>query len=39
LNFSTNITSLLRMHFAALNPSELQHYRVTCIVLLSRIKF
>jgi hypothetical protein len=37
--FSRNTTSPLRIHFPLLNPAELRRYRVTCIILLSRIKF
>jgi hypothetical protein len=32
-------TSRLKIHFLLLNPTDLNHYRVTCIVLLSNIKF
>jgi hypothetical protein len=34
-----NITSSFMIHFPLLNPTELLHYRVTCIILLPRIKF
>jgi hypothetical protein len=27
------------MHFPLFNPTELHHYRVTCIILLPSIKF
>jgi hypothetical protein len=37
--FPINITSLLRIHFPLLNPTELRHYHVTCIILFPRIKF
>jgi hypothetical protein len=37
--FSTNISSLLRIHFPLLNPTGLHYYRVTCVVLLPSIKF
>jgi hypothetical protein len=37
--FSINITSLLRIRFPLFNPTELRHYRVTCIVLWAGIKF
>jgi hypothetical protein len=37
--FSINITSPFRIHFPLLNPTELQHCRVTSIILLPRIKF
>jgi hypothetical protein len=37
--FLINIPSLLRIHFPLLNPTELHHYRVTCIIFLPRIKF
>jgi hypothetical protein len=37
--FSLNITSPLRIHFPLFNPSELNHYRVACIILLPKIKF
>jgi hypothetical protein len=37
--FSINITSPLRIHFPLLNPTELRHYRVTCVILLPNIKF
>jgi hypothetical protein len=37
--FSINITSPLRIHFPLLNPVELHHYCVTCIVLLPSVKF
>jgi hypothetical protein len=37
--FSINITSPLRIHFLLLNPTELRHYQVTCIILLATIKF
>jgi hypothetical protein len=37
--FTINITSPLRINFPLLNPTELRHYHVTCIVLLPRIKF
>jgi hypothetical protein len=30
--FSINITSPLRIHFPCLNPTQLYHYRVTCII-------
>jgi hypothetical protein len=33
--FSVNITSPLKIHFPLLNPIELRHYRVTCIILQS----
>jgi hypothetical protein len=36
---SINITSPLRIRFPLFNPTELRHYRVTCIILLPRIKF
>jgi hypothetical protein len=36
---SINITSPLRIHFRLLNPTELRHYRVTCIISLLNIKF
>jgi hypothetical protein len=36
--FSINVTSPFRIHFPLLNPTELRHYRVTCIILLTRIK-
>jgi hypothetical protein len=29
----------LRIHFPLLNPTELRHWRVTCIALLSGINF
>jgi hypothetical protein len=38
-SFSINVTSPLMIHLPLRNPTELHHYRVTCIVLLSRIKF
>jgi hypothetical protein len=38
--FSINVTSPFRIHFPLPNPTdELYHYRVTCVILLSRIKF
>jgi hypothetical protein len=37
--FPIKVTSRLRIHFPLLNPTELHHYRVTSIVLLSRIQF
>jgi hypothetical protein len=37
--FSINITSPLRIQFPLLNPTELCHYRVTCIILFPRITF
>jgi hypothetical protein len=38
--FSTiHITSPLRICFPLLNPSELQHYHVSCVVILSIITF
>jgi hypothetical protein len=36
--FSINITSPLRVYLALLNATELDHYRVTCIVVLPGIK-
>jgi hypothetical protein len=36
--FSLNITSPLWIHLSLLNPAKLRHYRVTCTVLLPRIK-
>jgi hypothetical protein len=35
---SRKATSPLRMHFPLLNPTELYDYRVTCTVVLPRIK-
>jgi hypothetical protein len=32
-------TSPLRMHFPLLHPTELRHYRVTCIDLVPSITF
>jgi hypothetical protein len=37
--FAINITFHLRTHFRLLNPTELRHYRLACIVSLPRIKF
>jgi hypothetical protein len=37
--FSVNISSPLRIYFSLLNPTELRRHHVTCIVLLSSIKF
>jgi hypothetical protein len=37
--FSINITSPLSIHFPLLNPTELRHYRVICIILLPSITF
>jgi hypothetical protein len=37
--FSVNIPSPLRIQFPLLNPTELRHYRVTCITVLPSIKF
>jgi hypothetical protein len=37
--FSIYITSPLRIHFPLLNPTDLHHYHVTCIILLPSIKF
>jgi hypothetical protein len=36
---SINIISPLRIHFPLLNPAELCHYQVICIILLPRITF
>jgi hypothetical protein len=37
--FSINITSPFRIHFPVLIPTELRHYRDTCIFLLVGIAF
>jgi hypothetical protein len=37
--FSINITSPLRIYFPLFNPTELNHYRVACIISLPSIKF
>jgi hypothetical protein len=37
--FSTNTASPLRIQCPLLNPTELLHYHVTCIILLPRIIF
>jgi hypothetical protein len=36
--FAINIISPLNIDFPFLNPSELHHYHVTCIILLPSIK-
>jgi hypothetical protein len=36
---SMNIISRSRIHFPFLNPTELRHYHVTFIILLSSIKY
>jgi hypothetical protein len=37
--FSVNVTSPLRVHFSLLNPTEICHYHVNCIILMCSIKF
>jgi hypothetical protein len=37
--FSINITLLLTIHVPLPNSTDISHYRVTCIILLPRIKF
>jgi hypothetical protein len=37
--FTINMTSPLKIHFPLLNPTELRHYRVTCIFYCLRLIF